>query len=159
MTFGRALLPLWPLDPGATYLNHGTVGVTPRRVLEAQQRLRDRIERHPSKFLLRELWTFAGDAPPEPILMRRAAAEVAAFVGANAADLVFVDNTTAGVNAVMQSLRLSAGDDVVITDRPTAASSRRSGTGRRGPARSCEWRSCRIRDSIRRQRWRGSPKQ
>ena len=62
MTFGRALLPLWPLDPDATYLNHGTVGVTPRRVLDAQQRLRDHIERHPSRFLLRELWTFAGEA-------------------------------------------------------------------------------------------------
>jgi isopenicillin-N epimerase len=117
MTFGRALLPLWPLDPNATYLNHGTVGVTPRRVLEAQQRLRDRIERHPSKFLLRELWTFTGDAPAEPILMRQAAADVAAFVGANAGNLVFIDNTTAGVNAVMQSLRLSAGDDVVISDQ------------------------------------------
>ena len=37
MTFGRGLLHLWPLDPDATYLNHGTVGVTPRQVLEAQQ--------------------------------------------------------------------------------------------------------------------------
>ena len=49
--------------------------------------------------------------------MRRAAADVAAFVGANADDLVFIDNTTAGVNAVMQSLRLSAGDDVVVSDQ------------------------------------------
>jgi isopenicillin-N epimerase len=117
MTFGRALLPLWPLDPDAIYLNHGTVGVTPRCVLEAQQRLRDRIEQHPSRFLLREFWSFAGSTRSEPILMRQAAAAVAAFVGANANDLVFVDNTTAGVNAVMQSLRLSGGDDVVISDQ------------------------------------------
>src|SRR6185436_2003712 len=65
VTFGRALLPLWPLDPDAIYLNHGTVGVTPRRVLEAQQRLRDHIERHPSRFLLREFWTFAGETSSE----------------------------------------------------------------------------------------------
>ena len=101
VTFGRALLRLWPLEPDAIYLNHGTVGVTPRRVLEAQQRLRDHIERHPSRFLLRELWTFAGEQRSSPILMRQAAADVAAFVGANADDLVFIDNTTAGVNAVM----------------------------------------------------------
>lgn len=117
MTFGRALLPLWPLDPQAIYLNHGTVGVTPCRVLEAQQRLRNRIERHPSTFLLRELSPAVGRARPGPGLMRQAAADVAAFVGANAGDLVFVDNTTAGVNAVMQSLRLSAGDDVVVSDQ------------------------------------------
>ena len=116
MTFGRATLPLWPLDPAGTYLNHGTVGVTPRRVLEAQQQLRERIERHPSKFMLRDLWTFTGTAGKEPILMRQAAAAVAEFVGARAADLVFIDNTTAGVNAVVQSLRLTPGDEILVTD-------------------------------------------
>ena len=117
MTFGRSLLPLWPLDPAAIYLNHGTVGVTPRRVLDAQQQLRERIERHPARFLLRDLWTFTGSARNEPILMRRAAADVAAFVGAGAADLVFIDNTTAGGNAVMQSLRLASGDEILVSDQ------------------------------------------
>jgi isopenicillin-N epimerase len=122
MAFGREKLSLWPLDPAATYLNHGTVGVVPRRVLEAQQRWRDRIERHPSRFMLRELWSFSGASTGaaagggSPTLMRQAAAEVAAFVGADAGDLVFVDNTTTGVNAVVQSLPLAAGDEIVITD-------------------------------------------
>ena len=70
--------------------------------------------------------------------MRRAAADVAAFVGANADDLVFIDNTTAGVNAVMQSLRLSAGDDVVVSDQAYGGVVAPSGTGLRGPARPCE---------------------
>jgi isopenicillin-N epimerase len=109
------MLSLWPLDPTATYLNHGTVGVVPRQVLEAQQRWRDRIERHPSRFMLRELWSFTG-AETAPTLMRQAAAEVASFVGADGSDLVFVDNTTAGINAVVQSLPLEPGDDFVITD-------------------------------------------
>lgn len=116
MHFGRSMLPLWPLDPAATYLNHGTVGVAPRQVLEAQQRWRERIERHPSRFLLRELWSFTGSPTDGPTLMRRAAADVAAFVGARADDLVFVDNTTTGVNAVLQSLPLAAGDDILLTD-------------------------------------------
>jgi isopenicillin-N epimerase len=116
MTFGRSLLSLWPLDPDATYLNHGTVGVTPRALLEAQQRWRDRIERHPSRFMLRELWSFTGSAADGPSLIRQAAAEVAAFVGARADDLVLVDNTSTGVNAVMRSLPLAPGDEVVITD-------------------------------------------
>ncbi len=116
MTFGRALLPLWPLDPDAIYLNHGTVGVPPRHVLEAQQAWRDRIERHPARFMLRDLWNFTGTTKDGPTLMRRAAAEIAAFVGARTEDLVFVDNTTTGVNAVVRSLPLAAGDQILVTD-------------------------------------------
>ena len=116
MSFGRNLLSLWPLDPAATYLNHGTVGVAPRKVLEAQQRWRDRIERHPSRFMLRELWTFSGLTSEGQTLMRQAAAEVADFVGVPPDDLVFVDNTTTGVNAVVRSLPLTQGDEIVITD-------------------------------------------
>lgn len=109
------MLHLWPLDPAATYLNHGTVGVVPNRIAEAQQALRARIERHPAKFMLRDLWTFTGSAAG-PTLMRQAAAGVAAFVGARAEDLVFVDNTTAGVNAVLRSTPFAAGDEILVTD-------------------------------------------
>ena len=54
-TFGRSMLEHWLLDPECTYLNHGTVGATPRRVLQKQQALRDEMERQPSRFMLREL--------------------------------------------------------------------------------------------------------
>jgi isopenicillin-N epimerase len=116
MTFGRSMLPRWPLDPAATYLNHGTVGVAPRQVLEAQQAWRDRCERHPARFMLRDLWSFTGSAADGRTLMRQAAAEVAAFVGASADDFAFVDNTSTGVNAVVHSLPLEAGDELVLTD-------------------------------------------
>jgi isopenicillin-N epimerase len=116
MSFGRSLLPLWPLDPSATYLNHGTVGVVPIRVAEAQQAWRDRIERHPARFMLRDLWSFTGSATSGPTLMRQAAAGVAAFVGARAEDLVFVDNTSTGVNAVLRSMTLAPGDEILVTD-------------------------------------------
>lgn len=62
MPFGRSMLPLWPLKSAATYLNHGTVGVVPIRVAEAHQALRARIG-HPSKFMLRDLWTFLDSVP------------------------------------------------------------------------------------------------
>jgi len=116
MAFGKPALPLWPLDPAATYLNHGTVGVTPKHVLEVQQQWRERIERHPSRFMLRELWTFRGVTPAGPTLLRQAAAKVATFVGAETDNLVFVDNTTTGVNAIVRSLPLEPGDDLVVTD-------------------------------------------
>lgn len=121
--FGHRMLAQWMLDPDVVYLNHGTVGATPRRVLAAQQAIRDRIERGPSQFLLREAARpFVPSASAsKPSLLRQAAAEVAAFFGAEGSDLVFVDNATSGVNAVLQSLELNPGDQILITDHAYGA--------------------------------------
>ncbi|HEX4955304.1 MAG TPA: aminotransferase class V-fold PLP-dependent enzyme [Thermoanaerobaculia bacterium] len=116
-SFGPAMLPDWPLEAGVTYLNHGTVGVTPKRVLAAQQAIRDEIERQPSRFLLRELTEIGVGVPrPERPRMRVAAAEVAAFLGCRGEDLVFVDNATTGANAVLRSFPFEPGDEVLVTD-------------------------------------------
>jgi isopenicillin-N epimerase len=114
--FGRDMLAHWMLEPGGTYLNHGTVGAPPRRVLAAQQTVRDQIERHPARFMLREL---SGSMPApwraEPRI-REAARAVAAFVGARADDVAFVPNVTTGLNAVLQSVALGTGDEILLTD-------------------------------------------
>ena len=71
--YGRAMLREFPLDPAITYLNHGTVGVTPIRSLLAQQAIRDEIERQPSRFQLRELTAVrVGGERTEPPRMRQA---------------------------------------------------------------------------------------
>jgi isopenicillin-N epimerase len=115
--FGRALLREWLLDPGFTHLNHGTVGATPRRVLAAQQAIRDEIERQPPRYLLRELAQVGHGMPGSWRPRLRAAAEtVAGFLGASGDDVVFVDNATTGINAVLRSLELRAGDEILLTD-------------------------------------------
>lgn len=114
--FGHAMRSEWALDPQVVYLNHGTVGCTPRRVLAAQQAIRDEIERQPSRFLLRELATPVVPLRTETPRLRVAAARIAAFVGARGEDLVFVDNATTGANAVLRSLRFSPGDEILVTD-------------------------------------------
>ena len=124
MRFGREMLEHWWLDPQAVYLNHGTVGVTPRRVLDAQQALRETIERHPARFLLRELMSLDAMPPAQPTRLRAAAERVAAFLGARGEDVVFVDNVSAGVNAVLRSLRLQAGDEIVLFDHAYGAVAR-----------------------------------
>ena len=102
--FGRSMLAHFALDPAITYLNHGTVGAPPRRVLAVQQAIRDEIELQPSRYLLRELSEICVGVPrAEPPRLRTAAAEVAAFFGARGEDLVFVDNATTGANAVLRS--------------------------------------------------------
>jgi isopenicillin-N epimerase len=116
VTFGRTMLQHWTLDPASTYLNHGTVGVAPRRVLHRQQALRDEMEQHPSRFVLREL---NGEQPApwrSVSRLREAIVPVAQFVGARPDDLVFVSNVTTGTNAVLGSAPLAPGDEVVMTD-------------------------------------------
>ncbi len=116
MTFGREMLQHWQLDPSCIYLNHGTVGATPRRVLHKQQALRDDMERQPSQFMLREL---NGEQPMpwrNVSRLREASDQVAAFVGARPDDLVFVPNVTTGMNAVLWSMPLRPGDEVLMTD-------------------------------------------
>jgi isopenicillin-N epimerase len=93
------------LDPGITYLNHGSYGACPVPVFEAYQRIQRDLERNPSEFLGRRFHDLTSDA--------RAA--LAAFVGARADDLVFVPNATAGLNAVIRSLRLGPEDEVLTT--------------------------------------------
>ena len=114
--FGRVMLPRWALDPSITYLNHGTVGATPRRVMAAQQAIRDEIQRQPARFLLRELADVKQIEMRARPRLRVAAETVAEFLGARGDDLAFVDNATTGANAVLRSLRLSEGDEIVVTD-------------------------------------------
>lgn len=97
----------WSLDPAVTFLNHGSFGACPLPVQLEQQRLRDRLEREPVRFFDREL---------EPLL-DDARSQLAAFVGADEAELAFVPNATTGVNAVLRSLRFCPGDELLTTDQ------------------------------------------
>jgi isopenicillin-N epimerase len=115
--FGKHMLEHWSLDPDIIYLNHGTVGAPPRRVLAAQQAIRDEIERQPSRFLLRELTATGHQAPwRERPRMREAADVVGEFLGVPGDELAFVDNATTGINAVLRSFDFAAGDEILITD-------------------------------------------
>ena len=96
----------WSLDPAVTFLNHGSFGACPIEVLRHQGALRAELEAEPVRFLSREL--------DDRIDAARDA--LARFLDADAEDLAFVPNATSGVNAVLRSLKLVAGDELLTTD-------------------------------------------
>src|SRR5690348_12660926 len=111
------MLKEWPLDPRCTYLNHGTVDVTPLRVTAAQRAIADEIEHQPSRFILRELAGITvGQRSRELPRLREAAGIVAEFLGARGEDLVFVDNATTGANAVLRSFPFQPSDEILVSD-------------------------------------------
>jgi isopenicillin-N epimerase len=96
----------WSLDPEIVFLNHGSFGACPVRILELQSEIRARLEREPVRFLTREL---------EPQL-DAARAALGSFVGADPDDLAFVSNASSGVSTVLRSLDFAAGDELLVTD-------------------------------------------
>ncbi len=115
--FGRAMLAHFPLEPGTTYLNHGTVGVAPLAVMRARAALLDEIERHPARFMIRELMTLGMSEPPAVPRLRAAAARVGGFLGAAGDGIAFVDNATSAINAVLRSIALAPGDEILVHDQ------------------------------------------
>ena len=101
----------WTFRPGITYLNHGSFGPPPRRVVDAQRQWQDALASEPMDFYVREL---------EPHLAG-ARARLADFVGARTDDLVFVENSTYGMNVVASSVDLRPGDEIVLTDHEYGA--------------------------------------
>lgn len=100
-----ALARHWSLDPEVVFLNHGSFGATPIPILQKQSELRAMLEREPVRFMVRELeplWDASREA-------------VASFVSADPKDVVFVQNATTGVNAVLRSLDLHEGDELLTT--------------------------------------------
>ena len=96
----------WNLDPEVVFLNHGSFGACPTRVLETQSELRARMETEPVRFFVREL----------PELLDSARLKLATFLRADPDGLAFVTNTTTGVNTALAAIPLGSGDEILVTD-------------------------------------------
>src|SRR5207302_7154041 len=93
------------LDPDVVFLNHGAFGACPRPVFERYQAWQRELEREPAAFIRRL-----------PELLEHARGTLAAFVGANANDVTFVQNAGTGVNMAARALDLQPGDEVLATN-------------------------------------------
>ena len=102
---------LFPLDPRVVYLDHGGFGVTPKTVARARLKHRDRIERNPKAF-------FAYRWPEAYATTVGAVARRFALAPENVA---MIENATEGVNAVLRSLILGPGDEILLTSQTYGA--------------------------------------
>jgi len=100
-----AMLDAFGLDPDVLHLNHGAFGVAPVVVRRAAAAWRDRAERNPHRFNRVEVSGLVAAA-------RERAAE---FLGVDPARTAWVRNVSEGVSAVLGSLELHPGDELVIS--------------------------------------------
>ena len=97
---------LWALDKEICYLNHGSYGACPRKILERQQEYRNQLESDPLRFFLREYTP----------LLTNVRKVVANFVQVTPEEITLVTNATTGVNTILKALRFSADDELLVTN-------------------------------------------
>jgi len=93
--------------PGLVYLQTGSLGPSPRPVIERATAAWQALQGNPSFFAYGE----------QEHAMETVRAQAAAFIGCRTEELVLTDSTTEGMNWTAQGLSLSAGDRVLTTDQ------------------------------------------
>lgn len=102
------------LDPETVFLNHGSFGACPVPVFNTYQDWQRLLEKQPVHFF-EHVWDDA---------IRKARTDLGSLVGCQANDLVFFPNPTTALNAVIRSLKLQPGDEILTTDHEYGALNR-----------------------------------
>jgi isopenicillin-N epimerase len=106
----RSVLEDWWLDSQVVHLNHGSFGAVRRSTTAHQQHLREEVERDPDAWF-REL----------PVRVAEARRAIARLLDAPEHATALVTNASAGVSAVLNSISVPAGSQVVVTDHAYGA--------------------------------------
>jgi len=94
-------------ENGFLNFNHGGFGATPRPVRQAMEAFTDRMETQPTAWFGGGGYRAVLDQV-RPLLAR--------LLGANSSDVVFLDNASAGLTAVLRSMDWKRGDVLLLTD-------------------------------------------
>ncbi|PKC74274.1 PLP-dependent transferase [Rhizophagus irregularis] len=109
--FGHPMRSQFLLDNDYIPLNHGSYGTIPKVVQEAFREYQDKMETNPDKFFRRDL----------ELELCKAREAVAKFINAETNEVVFVQNTTTGINSVLKSLKYEEGDKLLYFSTVYAA--------------------------------------
>jgi selenocysteine lyase/cysteine desulfurase len=106
-TFWNRVRQEFLLNPGLVHLNTGTLGATPRPVIDAVAAWMYQVEGDPASNVF----------GPLGARMEEVRAKAAEFLGARLDEIVLTENTTAGMNMVAQGMSrwLRPGDEVLTT--------------------------------------------
>jgi selenocysteine lyase/cysteine desulfurase len=94
------------LDPRITYLNHASIGTTPRVVHDAHVRYLQVCETNPHEHIWESAWTAA---------VREARAKAASFLNCTIDEVAFTHNTTEAFSLLAQGLPLKRRDEVLFS--------------------------------------------
>ena len=92
------------LNPHITYLNHGSYGATPQKILEEQRKWRQKMEEEPVQFM-HEI---------RPPALERSREKLSTFLGVSKEEVFFVHNATQGIFMIAEQ-RIKKGMNVVCT--------------------------------------------
>ena len=101
-----ALKEEYLLSPELIYLNHASIGTTPKAVVEAHSRYLELCESHPSLYVWGAVWREVAE---------EARSMAAALTGCEPDDLAITHNTTEGFSILAQGLPLGPGDEVLFS--------------------------------------------
>jgi isopenicillin-N epimerase len=101
----HAFLEAFGLDPDVLHLNHGAFGVAPASVRHAAADWRERAERNPHRFNRVDVRG----------LLAAARVRAAEFLGVDRSRAAWVRNVSEGLSAVLGSLELRPGDELLIS--------------------------------------------
>jgi isopenicillin-N epimerase len=99
------------LEPGRLHFNTGSIGATPRAIIEAYKAYIDRLEENPYG----PVWSGFPEAQSEAVL-----GKASAFLGRPPGNLLLTRNTSEGMNLVATGIRWQPGDEVLTTDHEHA---------------------------------------
>jgi selenocysteine lyase/cysteine desulfurase len=88
---------------GYRTLNHGSYGTSPKAVLEYQRQLHSEVEARPD--------TFVRYTSREYLKPSRVA--IAGMLGVETNEVIFVPNTTTGINTVLRNLSFGESDTII----------------------------------------------
>jgi len=103
---------LFLLDPGVTFLNHGSFGAVPRPVFRIYQQCQRQLELQPVRFLARDL----------PAALRHVRQVLGGRLQTASENLLLLPNATYGVNFAANSWQLKPGDEILTTNHEYGAS-------------------------------------